>query len=95
MLILKMLLNGEMHGWSIAIHIQRMSRDVLRVEEGSLSPALRRLELNTCLKAEWASSEDNRCARYYKLTARGRKYLAEERTQWASLVGASARVREA
>ena len=95
MLILKTLARGEMHGWGIANRIQEISRDVLRVEEGSLYPALRRLEIEGCVKAEWATSDNNRRARYYKLTARGRKQLGEERAQWASLVGAIARVLEA
>jgi transcriptional regulator len=95
MLILKTLANGEMHGWGIANEIQRISRDVLRVEEGSLYPALRRLELEGCLKARWATSDNNRRARYYALTARGRKQLVEERVQWAALVGAISRVLEA
>jgi PadR family transcriptional regulator len=95
MLILKTVANGEMHGWGIANEIQRISRDVLRVEEGSLYPALRRLELEGCLKATWATSDNNRRARYYALTARGRKQLTEERAQWAAMVGAIARVLEA
>jgi len=95
MLILKTLTRGEMHGWGIANRIQQVSRDILRVEEGSLYPALRRLEMDGCVKAEWATSENNRRARYYRLTARGRRQLGEEETQWASLVGAIARVMEA
>ena len=95
MLILKTLVTGEMHGWGIANEIQRISRDVLRVEEGSLYPALRRLELEGCVKAEWATSDNNRRARYYTLTARGRKQLVEERAQWSAIVGAIARVLEA
>jgi PadR family transcriptional regulator len=95
MLILQTLTRGEMHGWGIANQIQQVTRDVLRVEEGSLYPALRRLELDGCVKAEWATSDNNRRARYYTLTARGRRQLGEERAQWASLVGAIARVLEA
>jgi len=95
MLILRTLVRGEMHGWGIANHIQQISRDVLRVEEGSLYPALRRLEMDGYVKAEWAPSDNNRRARYYRLTARGKKYLAEEKAQWAALVGAIARVLEA
>jgi PadR family transcriptional regulator PadR len=94
MLILKILVHGQMHGWGIASQIQKTSRDVLRVEEGSLYPALRRLELDGCVKAEWAASENNRRARYYTLTARGRKYLGQEQAHWAVLVGAIARVLE-
>jgi transcriptional regulator len=95
MLILQTLSRGDMHGWGIANQIQQISRDVLRVEEGSLYPALRRLELDGCVKAEWATSENNRRARYYTLTRRGQRQLGEERAQWASLVGAIARVLEA
>jgi PadR family transcriptional regulator len=95
MLILKTLTHGAMHGWGIANRIQAMSREVLRVEEGSLYPALRRLELDGCVKASWAASENNRRARYYRLTARGRRQLGDEQAQWASLVGAIARVMEA
>jgi len=95
MLILKTLARGGMHGWGIARHIQQASDEVLRVEEGSLYPALRRLELEGLVTAEWAQSENNRRARYYSLTARGRKQLARESDHWDGLVRAIARVMEA
>lgn len=88
MLILKTLARGAMHGWGIARHIQQVSDDVLRVEEGSLYPALRRLELDGFVTAEWATSENNRRARYYALTARGRKQLIRESKHWSGLVRA-------
>src|SRR5690349_11696279 len=78
MLVLRTLLRGSMHGYGIAQHIQQVSREVLRVEEGSLYPALHRLELDFDIAAEWGVSENNRRARFYKLTARGRKQLAVE-----------------
>ena len=92
MLILRTLLRGAMHGYGIAQHIQQVSQDVLRVEEGSLYPALHRLELDGYIAAEWGVSENNRRARYYKLTARGRKQLAAEESNWQRLVEAIARV---
>lgn len=95
MLILQTLARGAMHGWGIARHIQQTSAEVLRVEEGSLYPALRRLELDGLVTAEWAPSENNRRARYYSLTARGRKQLARESEHWDHLVRAIARVMEA
>ncbi len=88
MLILKTLARGAMHGWGIARHIQQISDDVLRVEEGSLYPALRRLELDGYVTAEWAASENNRRARYYELTTRGHKQLIRESKHWSGLVRA-------
>jgi PadR family transcriptional regulator PadR len=95
MLILRRLSRGAMHGWGIARDIRATSLDVLRVEEGSLYPALRRLEVEGDVAAEWAPSENNRRARYYAITARGRRRLAREEQQWAGLVRAIARVLEA
>ena len=92
MLILKTLGSGSMHGWGISRYIQQISDEVLRVEEGSLYPALRRLELNGYVTAEWAASENNRRARYYTLTARGRKQLVRESEHWDHLVLAIGRV---
>lgn len=94
MLILRTLARGENHGWGIAQHIQRTSEDVLKVEEGSLYPALRRLELAGDLSAEWGVSENNRRARFYRLTARGRKRLESEQRRWGVLTAAIARVLE-
>jgi transcriptional regulator len=94
MLVLKVLSLEPMHGWGIARRIQQVSREVLRVEEGSLYPALRRLELDGLIDAEWGSSENNRRARFYRLTRAGRRQLANERDHWHELVAAIARVME-
>lgn len=92
MLILKALARGALHGYGIMEFIQQTSADVLRVEEGALYPALHRLELRGQLAAEWGISENKRRAKYYKLTAAGRKRLAEEATNWDRLSAAIARV---
>jgi PadR family transcriptional regulator, regulatory protein PadR len=94
MLILKTLARGKMHGWGIAQHIQQISDEVLRVEEGSLYPALHRMELDGLLDSEWGVSENNRRAKYYKLTALGRKQLSKEAARWTKLAQAIARVME-
>ncbi len=85
MLILKALQHGPRHGLGIADRIQQMSKDILRVEQGSLYPALYRLEGQGWIKAEWGVSDNNRRARYYKLTAAGRKQLAVERDHWSRI----------
>jgi transcriptional regulator len=82
MLILRALSLEPMHGWSIAERIKQVSRDVLEVPQGSLYPALHRLEGRGWLLAEWRASEDNRRAKYYKLTAAGKRALASERAEW-------------
>ena len=92
MLILKAVTRGLMHGYAIAEFIHRSSDDVLRVEEGALYPALHRLELRGLVASEWGVSENNRRAKYYKLTAAGRKHLAGEAASWNRLSGAVARV---
>jgi PadR family transcriptional regulator len=92
MMILKALTRGALHGYAIAEFIQQTSDDVLRVEEGALYPALHRLELRGLLQAEWGVSENNRRAKYYRLTAAGRKYLAEESSSWTRLSAAVSRV---
>jgi transcriptional regulator len=94
MLVLKTLVRGPMHGYGIAQSIQEVSEEVLRVEEGSLYPALHRLELDGLVDAEWRPSENNRRAKYYRLTARGRKSLVEEANNWKRLAAAIARVME-
>jgi PadR family transcriptional regulator, regulatory protein PadR len=94
MLVLKTLARGKMHGWGIAQHIQQTSDDVLRVEEGSLYPALHRMELDGLLDSEWGVSENNRRAKFYKLTALGRKQLSKESARWTKLAHAIARVME-
>src|SRR5437868_418026 len=85
MLILKALQYEPRHGLGIADRIQQISQDILRVEQGSLYPALYRLEAQGWLKAEWGVSENNRKARYYRLTAAGRKQLAAETDHWSRL----------
>src|SRR3954465_2847790 len=82
MLILKTLSRGAMHGYSIAQFIPQASRDVLRVEEGALYPALHRREVRGLLKAEWGTSDNNRRAKFYTLTALGRRELDEEAAYW-------------
>jgi transcriptional regulator len=94
MLVLKTLGRGPLHGYGITLHIQRVSSDVLRVEEGSLYPALHRMEQDGWFSAEWGTSENNRRARYYRLTAAGRKQLADEEKNWARLTQAVASVLE-
>jgi PadR family transcriptional regulator len=92
LLVLKSLARGPMHGYGITLHIQLISKDVLRVEEGSLYPALHRMEQDGWIGAEWGTTENNRRARYYQLTAKGRKQLAEEEKNWARLTQAVAQV---
>ncbi len=92
LLVLKSLERGSMHGWGITLHIQRISNDVLRVEEGSLYPALHRMEQERWIVSEWGLSENNRRARFYRLTALGRKQLAAERENWRMITGAVALV---
>jgi PadR family transcriptional regulator, regulatory protein PadR len=92
LLVLKTLMRGPMHGYGITLHIQMLSKEALRVEEGSLYPALHRMAQDGWIKAEWGTSENNRRARYYSLTAAGRKQLAEEEKSWARLTEAVAQV---
>ena len=95
LLILKTLARcGEMHGYEIANSIQSVSDDVLQVEEGSLYPALQRMLLKGWVTAKWGTTAGNRRARYYQLTASGRKQLAVERTQFERVIGAITRVIE-
>jgi PadR family transcriptional regulator PadR len=93
LLILKTLvLRGQSHGYGITLRIQQVSEEALRVEEGSLYPALHRMTQSGWLKAEWGTSENNRRARYYSITAAGRRQLAKEERSWASLTSSVARV---
>ena len=93
MLILKTLATGGvLHGYGIAEHIRTVSQEVLRVEEGSLYPALQRLQLQGLVASEWGQSANNRRARYYRLTRQGRKALGEAETSFDRLVQAIARV---
>lgn len=96
MLILKTLARrGALHGYGIAHHIQQVSEDVLQVEEGSLYPALQRMLVKGWVVAEWKQSDNNRRARFYKLTPDGRKQLARELREFDQVMGAIARVIEA
>ena len=88
LLVLKTLARGAKHGYGITLHIQQVSKDTLRVEEGSLYPALHRMEEEGWIAAEWGTSENNRRARYYRLTAAGKKQLAEEEKNWERLTQA-------
>jgi PadR family transcriptional regulator PadR len=92
LLILRTLLLGPKHGHNIAHLIQQTSGDVLRVDHGSLYPALQRLERRGWIAAKWGASENNRRAKYYRLTAAGRKQLVAETTKWERLAEAIARV---
>jgi transcriptional regulator len=92
LLILRTLAAGPMHGWGISLQIQQVSEDVLQVNQGSLYPALHRLEQQGLIASEWGASENNRQAKFYQLTRAGRKQLAEETRNWERLAGAVARV---
>ena len=92
LLILKAISRERMHGYGIAQYLKTLSNDVLQVGEGSLYPALQRLMLNGWVKAEWGASENNRRARYYTLTAAGRKQLARERDEFDRIVVAIQKV---
>ena len=92
LLVLKTLQRGRMHGYAITLHIQQVTNDVLRVEEGSLYPALHRMEQEGWIDAEGGLSGNNRRARYYELTAAGKKRLAEEEHKWKRLTEAVASV---
>ncbi len=92
LLILRVLRQGRMHGWGIAQQIQQISRDVLQVNQGSLYPALRRLEERGWISARWGTSDNNRKARFYELTAPGRRQLAQETASWEQFVLAVSRI---
>ncbi|HEX6049798.1 MAG TPA: PadR family transcriptional regulator [Gemmatimonadaceae bacterium] len=92
MLILKALSLEPMHGWGIAQRIQQISRDVLQINQGSLYPALHRLERRAWIEADWGTSDNNRRAKFYRLTSLGRKQLAEERASWQRFMIAVERV---
>ena len=95
MLILKTLALGPLHGWGISQRLQQMSDEVLRVNQGSLYPALHRLEQQGLLDTKWGSSDNNRQAKFYSLTATGRRRLEAETDHWARMSTAIARVLEA
>ena len=92
LLILKALSLEPMHGWGISQRIQQVSQDVLQINQGSLYPALHRLERRGWIEADWGTSENNRRAKYYRLTTVGRRRLAEERASWQRFVLAVERV---
>ena len=92
LLILRTLVSGARHGYGIVEHLRLTSDDVLRVGESALYPALQRLLLNRWVKAEWGTSENNRRARYYTLTAAGSRQLAAERAEFDRMIGAIQRV---
>ena len=93
LLVLQTLASGrKMHGYAITAHIQRISDQLLRVEEGSLYPALHRMEQDGWVRAEWGKTEKNREARFYSITAKGRRQLADEQQSWRRLTEGVARV---
>ena len=92
LLILRTLSQGPLHGYAITIRIQQISEDVLQVEEGSLYPALHRLQQDGLVSSEWATSETNRRVRYYNLTAKGRRELESEIADWERVNAAIAKV---
>jgi len=94
MLVLKALVAGPLHGYGIVRRLKQISRDVLQVGESALYPALQRILLNGYVQAKWGTSEHNRRARYYTLTAAGRKHLATERKEFDLLIEAIQRVME-
>jgi PadR family transcriptional regulator PadR len=95
MLVLKTLALESMHGYGIALRIEQISKGVFRVNPGSLLPALSRMERSGHIRAEWRASENNRRARYYTLTAAGRRALEQERRQWGRQIAAIDRILEA
>src|ERR1700720_4333788 len=92
LLILRTLSLGPQHGWAISERVQQVSDDVLRIQQGSLYPALYRLERRGWIKAHWGTSDNNRRAKYYELTKTGRLQLATERASWQKLTAAVAQV---
>ena len=92
LLILRTLSLGPQHGWAISERVQQISDDVLRIQQGSLYPALHRLERRGWIKAKWGVSENNRRAKYYQLTLTGKKQLADEQDAWEKLTVAVAQV---
>ena len=92
LLVLRTIALEPMHGWAIAQRIQQISNDLLRVQQGSLYPALHRLEDRGWISSFWGTSENNRRARYYRLTPKGRAQLAEQTTRWDEIVRAVNRI---
>src|ERR1700741_376362 len=94
MLILKVVALGPIHGYGISVRVRQISKDVLQIQQGSLYPALHRLERRGWVKARWGTSENNRRAKYYELTRSGRKQLEAEKDAWRKLTTAVAQVLE-
>lgn len=94
LLILRTLLPGPQHGWAISERVQQVSSDVLRIQQGSLYPALHRLERRGWIKAKWGASDNNRRAKYYELTRAGLKQLEAETESWRKLTAAVAQILE-
>ena len=92
LLILRALKLEPLHGWAISVRIQQVSNEVLQIPQGSLYPALHRLERQGRIKAKWGVSDNNRRAKYYELTRSGRKLLGEETEAWRALAAAVARI---
>jgi PadR family transcriptional regulator PadR len=92
LLILRTVALGPQHGWAISERVQQMSRDVLRIQQGSLYPALHRLERRGFIKAHWGTSDNNRRAKYYELTRTGRRQLEDDQKAWEKLTAAVAQV---
>lgn len=95
LLILKALSLGPMHGYGVGVRIQQLAEEMLQIEEGTLYPALYRIEQRGWIESEWGVSENNRRARFYKLTRAGRKQLVVEESQWERLTSAVAKVLQA
>lgn len=94
LLILRTLALGPQHGWAISERVQQISSDVLKIQQGSLYPALHRLERKGWIKAKWGTSENNRRAKYYELTQSGQKQLESETDSWRRLTAAVAQILE-
>jgi PadR family transcriptional regulator, regulatory protein PadR len=94
MLVLRVLIRGELHGWGITQKLEQLSKSALQVDEGSLYPALYRMEEKGWIEAEWKITENNRRAKYYSLTRTGRKQLESEREQWGRMTALVAQVME-
>ena len=94
LLLLRTLVTGPQHGWAISERVQQVSKDVLQIQQGSLYPALHRLERQGWIKAQWGTSDNNRRAKYYELTRAGKKQLEQEEASWRKLTAAVAQVLE-
>jgi|SRR5450432_85091 PadR family transcriptional regulator, regulatory protein PadR len=94
MLVLRVLTRGELHGWGITLKLEQLSKSALQVDEGSLYPALYRMEDKEWIKAEWKMTEKNRRAKFYALTPSGRKHLESEQESWRRVTGIIAMVME-